>query len=196
MKHDLTDIPPLSQTDKLCLAVLAGAFLVPHLACWAMDEAAIRAAEAADEPPAITAAAPAIDVTPLVEAVEVRREELYWEEVPLDQACQTALQEACEEHSVPVWLALGVIQVESGFDPEAVSREGSYGLCQLNPKYFPGDLSPADNIRAGVAYLGQLLEKYDGDTAAALTSYNAGHDTGSRKYARAVLAASEKWGNG
>lgn len=112
--------------------------------------------------------------------------------IPLPAELQEVLREACAEHGVPVPLALGVIQVESRFQPDAVSQEGCYGLMQLNPKYFPADLSPADNLRAGVEYLGQLLEEH-GDTAAALTAYNAGHDTGSRTYAGAVLAAAEGW---
>ena len=193
--NNLTDRPPMSRTDKLCLVALAGCFLAPHLAVWAMDAAAYRAAEA-DKPPSITITAPPIDCTPLVEAVEARREEFFWETVPLNGSCRDALQEACEAHGVPLHIALGVIEVESGFDPEAVSSEGCVGLMQLNTKYFPAGLSPEDNIRAGVAYLGALLERYEGDTQAALTAYNAGHDTGSRTYANAVLAASERWGAG
>lgn len=112
--------------------------------------------------------------------------------IPLSPELQTVLREACGEHGVPVALALGVIEVESRFQVDAVSREGCYGLMQLNPKYFPDKLSPADNLRAGVGYLGRLLAEY-GDPAAALTAYNAGRDTGSRTYAGAVLAAAEAW---
>lgn len=148
---------------------------------------------------------------PLFEAVEARREaesdipeerdtewdeDWYREDVSLPREIQRAIWEACEEHGVPVSLALGLIEVESGFQTDLVSRKGAYGLCQLNSKYFPSDLSPVDNIRAGVGWLGELLEKYNGDTAAALTSYNAGYDTGDRTYAAKVLTVSEKWGNG
>lgn len=112
--------------------------------------------------------------------------------IPLPSELQAVLRDACAEHGVPVPLALGVIQVESCFQPDAVSPEGCYGLMQLNPKYFPAGLSPADNLRAGIEYLGRLLGEH-GDPAAALTAYNAGHDTGSRTYAAAVLAAAEGW---
>ena len=186
---------PTSATDRLCAAALAGLLAATVWVYEATDGAAIRAAEA-DKPPAITGTAPAIDLPVLAEALKECRRELFWETVPLDQACRDALQEACEAHGVPVWLALGVIQVESRFDPEAVSGEGCYGLMQLNARWFPADLSPEDNIRAGVAYLGALLERYEGDTAAALTAYNAGHDTGRRAYANTVLTASERWGAG
>lgn len=113
--------------------------------------------------------------------------------IPLSQELQEALYGACEERGVPVALALGVIEVESCFDPDAVSSEGCLGLMQLNPRYFPADkLSPADNLRTGVGWLGDLLERY-GDVPAALTAYNAGRDTGSRAYASAVLDAAEWW---
>lgn len=112
--------------------------------------------------------------------------------IPLSAELQAVLREACEEADVPVALALGVIEVESRFQTDAVSLEGCYGLMQLNPKYFPDKLSPVDNLREGVAYLGQLLERY-GDLGAALTAYNAGHDTGRREYANAVLDAAARW---
>lgn len=73
-----------------------------------------------------------------------------------------------------------------------MSPEGCYGLCQLNPRYFPDKLPPADNIRYGIRHLEGLLEQC-GDAAAALTVYNAGYDTGYRGYANAVLAAAEKY---
>ena len=112
--------------------------------------------------------------------------------IPLDKPVAEALAESCEEYGVPLSLALGVIEVESGFQADAVSAEGCYGLCQLNPRYFPEGLSPADNVRHGMRFLGELLERH-GDTAAALTAYNAGWDTGDRTYAEAVLAAAERW---
>lgn len=190
--NKLTDRPPMSWTDKLCLVALAGCFLAPHLAVWAMDAAASRAAEP-DKPPAIAVTAPDIDWTPLLEAVEARREELFWVPVPLGQDCREALQETCETHNVPLCLALGLIEVESGFQMDAVSSEGAYGLFQLHPKYFPADLTPVENIRAGVAHLASQIERYDGDILAALTSYNAGYDTSSRTYARLILKTAEKW---
>lgn len=199
--NKLTDRSPLSQTDKLCLVALVGCFLAPNLAVWAMDTAAIRAAEV-DKPQVEVVEVdivPPIDCTPLAEAIAARRaeleNELFWQTVPLDSECQAALEEACEEHSVPICLALGVIHEESRFDPEA-GNDISYGLMGLNKKYYPSDLTPSENIRAGVAHLAGQIERYDGDIQAALRGYNKGWDDGDRAYARAVLDASEKWGCG
>lgn len=196
MRHNLADIPPLRKADKLCAVLLAGAFLAPHLVCWGMDAAAIRAADVkADKPPTITITAPTIDFVPLLEAVEAHREELYWEAVPLDQECRDTLQEACSAHGVPVCDVLGLIEVESGFDPNA-DNGLCYGYTGLNRNYYPPDLTPAENIRAGVSHLAGQIERYGGDIQAALRGYNKGWDDGDRRYARAVLAASEKWGCG
>ena len=113
-------------------------------------------------------------------------------DVPLEYELQDVLQTAAQANGVPYHVALGLIYVESRFDPEAVSPAGCYGLAQLNPRYFQSGLSPAENIEAGMEYLGSLIERY-GDLSAALCGYHDGHDTGRRGYSNAVLEAAEKW---
>lgn len=111
---------------------------------------------------------------------------------PLTDDEYAVLVDACEGNGIPVAVGLGLIEVESNFHRDAVSPVGCYGLTQLNPKYFPSDLSPEDNIRYGMNYLGACLNRY-GTIAAALTAYNAGYDTGSRWYANKVLDAAQGW---
>lgn len=113
-------------------------------------------------------------------------------DVPLDYELQDVLHTAAQANGVPYHVALGLIYVESRFDPEAVSPAGCRGLCQLHPRYFPADLTPAENIEAGMDYLGSLIKRC-GDLSAALCSYHDGHDTGRRGYSNAVLEAAEKW---
>lgn len=184
---------PLSQADRRCLAALAGILAAVSVCYELTDGASLRAAQEADEPPVeLTWEAP-LDQPQLLEAITLQLEpDPYWEDVPLDRELQAAMWKACEEHGVPLCLALGLIEAESGFQVDAVSAEGCFGLCQLNPRYFPADLTPAENIAAGIAYLGELLEQY-GDTAAALRAYNLGYDDGDRVFADAVLAAEERW---
>lgn len=117
----------------------------------------------------------------------------YREDVPLSYELQDVLHTSCEANGVPYEIGLGLIDVESDFNSDAASPSGCYGLCQLHPKYFPPDLNDADNIRTGMAYLGEKLERYDGDMDAALTAYNAGHDTGKRYYAATVKTAADYW---
>lgn len=117
--------------------------------------------------------------------------------VPLTDEEMTAVLETCEAGHIDVPTGLGLIKVESDFRADALNPEsGCYGYCQLNPQYFPSDLSPADNIRAGLEYLTYQLERYDGDLGAALTAYNAGYDTGSRTYADTVIAAAAEFEKG
>lgn len=114
----------------------------------------------------------------------------YRDDVPLSYELQDALHTSCTEFSVRYELALGLIEVESRFQPGA-DNGTCYGLCQLNRNYFPADLSPAENIQAGMAYLGELLERY-GNEADALTAYNSGRP-GESEYASSVLEAAERW---
>lgn len=126
--------------------------------------------------------------TPTIEPVE----DWYIESIPLGKQLQKVVFEESCKNGVDYFTALGLIQVESDFQLDAVNaRTGCYGLCQLHPGGFSTGLTPEQNIEAGMEYLGQLLERYDGDVQAALTAYNAGYDTGIRWYARAVLEAAE-----
>ena len=115
----------------------------------------------------------------------------FREDVLLSFELQDVLHTACEANNVPYHVSLGLIWVESRFHPDA-DNGTSYGLCQLNRDYFPDKLTPAENIWAGMEYLGSLIDRY-GDLGAALTAYNAGSDTGDRTYASAVLEAAENW---
>jgi len=95
------------------------------------------------------------------------------------------VERASQRHGVPADLVLGVIQVESSFNPRARSPVGAQGLMQLMPRTAESlarqlgredyDLEdPEFNIEAGTFYLSYLLRLFEGDTEAALAAYNTG----------------------
>src|SRR6267378_2526974 len=80
---------------------------------------------------------------------------------------------------VPVELVDAVIQVESGWNPYAVSRKGAAGLMQLMPataiRFGVHDrFNIEENIRGGVAYLAWLIRLFKGDLRLAVAAYQVG----------------------
>lgn len=99
----------------------------------------------------------------------------------------TVLLRESRSHSLPPRLVVAVIDVESRCDPFAVSQAGAVGLMQLLPSTAaelarqldipwrgPQTLfDPVSNVRLGVAYLRELVDRY-GRMATALAAYNWG----------------------
>jgi hypothetical protein len=87
--------------------------------------------------------------------------------------------EHARAHGIRPDLVRAVIQVESGYNPGARSVKGAMGLMQLMPGTAIGlgvtrPYDPEQNIRGGVKYLRQLLERYGNNEELALAAYNAG----------------------
>ena len=92
---------------------------------------------------------------------------------------EAAITEHARRQQVAVDLVRAVIQVESAFNPTAVSSKGAMGLMQLMPATAAemgvgNPFDPDQNIRGGVAYLRRLLDRYNGNVELALAAYNAG----------------------
>jgi soluble lytic murein transglycosylase-like protein len=89
------------------------------------------------------------------------------------------ISEHSQRNGIRPDLVRAVMQVESAFNPLARSAKGALGLMQLMPSTLrvygvQNPFDPADNVRAGVAYLRELLDRYQNDEVLALAAYNAG----------------------
>lgn len=95
------------------------------------------------------------------------------------RAYDSLITEHSRTNGVRADLVRAVMQVESGFNPDARSPKGAMGLMQLMPataKQYgvKNAFNPAENVRGGVAYLRELLDRYGNNEELALAAYNAG----------------------
>ena len=114
-----------------------------------------------------TASDIALDTADLPE-VEIRQL-FYWPTV----------KEMSRRHKLDPALVMALIQVESGFDPDAVSNMGAMGLMQIVPAtaddlHLVAPFDPEANIEAGVRYLAWLSKIFERNERLILAAYNAG----------------------
>jgi soluble lytic murein transglycosylase-like protein len=84
-------------------------------------------------------------------------------------------------YRVPRELVHSIIEMESGWQPHAVSSKGAAGLMQLMPATavtfgVTNRFEIAQNIRGGVAYLSHLLRLFKGDLRLVAAAYIAGEE--------------------
>lgn len=89
------------------------------------------------------------------------------------------IAKASRRYGVDVGLIKAVIKAESDFNPQAVSHAGARGLMQLMPATARSlgvndSFDPEQNVMAGTRFLGNLLQRYNGDLDSALAAYNWG----------------------
>ncbi|MGA7415177.1 MAG: lytic transglycosylase domain-containing protein [Bryobacteraceae bacterium] len=95
------------------------------------------------------------------------------------QTIETLIEDAANRYQVDPLLVKSVMQVESNFNPAAVSPKGAQGLMQLIPATALrfGVTDPFDskqNIEGGVKYLRYLQDLFPSDLRLSLAAYNAG----------------------
>lgn len=95
-----------------------------------------------------------------------------------DASVKSYVEEAAQKYDVNPALIDSVIQVESNYNPLAISPKGAEGLMQLMPATarrfgVQNTFDPRDNIHGGVKYLKFLQETFKDDRLA-IAAYNAG----------------------
>ncbi len=102
----------------------------------------------------------------------------YWQQLASDAQTQ----------GLDPYLVTSLIRQESEFNPGAVSRANAYGLMQLLPstgkmlakkegeRHWNANslFDPSENLRLGIYYLRENIDRYNGKVEYALAAYNAG----------------------
>lgn len=98
---------------------------------------------------------------------------------PGGEPLHSLIHTAAAKYQVEPALVQAVIQVESNFNPRAVSPKGAQGLMQLMPATaqrlgVANAFDPQQNIEGGVRYLADLIALFKNDLRLVLAAYNAG----------------------
>lgn len=133
---------------------------------------------------------------PTVEATEPQP--IYYD-CPLSNDLQDYIRELCSDKDVPMSLIIAMIEVESSFRANIISKSDDYGLMQINKinhevmseKYGITDfLDPYQNVFCGITIIAEHLEKTDGDIALALMRYNCGATGAKRLWDKGIYSTS------
>jgi len=123
------------------------------------------------------------DGTPVISnAHPVEAEDASAVAEPVYDTYDNIIDHYCSQYGVDPELVRIVIQKESEFNPNAVSRSGAVGLMQLMPETaemlgVKDPYNPRENIMGGVKFLSQLFDMFAGSLELTLAAYHAGPTT-------------------
>ena len=94
-------------------------------------------------------------------------------------AYDAVIEREAKRFNVDASFVSALIRAESNYEPRAVSRKGARGLMQLMPATAKRlsvrkPFDPASNVRGGVQYLRELLDRFGSRPDLVLAAYNAG----------------------
>jgi len=128
------------------------------------------------------------------ERVEHVSREYY--DVPLSYDLQDLIFSECGSKNVPADLVIALIDVESDFNPNMISKTNDYGLMQINICHkdslnkalkITNLLDEEQNIKAGVYMLSGIVNKYS-NVNQALMVYNCGESGAKRLWNSGVYS--------
>lgn len=103
--------------------------------------------------------------------------ETQWKYDPTEAALpyMEQVRAAAAEYNIPEGLLGAMFEIESKYNPNAVSEAGAIGIAQIMPEYHP-DIDPTDpdaSIKYGASYLRKMYNKF-GTWDKAVAAYNTG----------------------
>lgn len=116
-------------------------------------------------------------------------------DVPMSEEEQEFVFYLSEGYNIDFTLVMALIQHESSFRADVISKTNDYGLMQINKinhQYLTDTigvtdfLDPYQNIRAGMFTLRKLFERYQ-NTDMALMAYNMGENGAERLWNKGVF---------
>lgn len=115
--------------------------------------------------------------------------------VPMDEDLQEFIFYLSQAYEMDFTFVMALIQQESGYKPDVISRTNDYGLMQINEinhPYLQEQLGitdftePYGNVRAGMFILRKLFEKYETPDKV-LMAYNMGETGASRLWKQGIF---------
>ena len=136
------------------------------------SQVATGVASAAQDVAQTVAEAPAKALTMMTDDV---KQAYFKTQVPFG----SLIYSEAKKNNLPPELVAAVVHTESKFQPTARSGAGAQGLMQLVPRTgrwlgASNLMDPAQNVMAGAKYLRYLVDRFNGNTTAAIAAYNAG----------------------
>lgn len=120
-------------------------------------------------------------------------------DVDLSGEVQQYIAQICDEYSIETALVFAIIEVESGFNANAISKTHDYGLMQINKcnhkSYskllgITDFLDPKQNVLAGVHMLASLRDNYSCDTTdKMLMAYNMGYEKAKKLWDKGIVSS-------
>jgi hypothetical protein len=92
---------------------------------------------------------------------------------------QGLIAQVAREQNIDSMMLRAVVEAESDYNQNEVSKTGAMGLMQLMPGTAKelgvvDAFNPYENLTGGAKYLNQMLKRYNGNIELALSAYNAG----------------------
>lgn len=115
--------------------------------------------------------------------------------VPMDEDLQEFIFYLSQAYEMDFTFVMALIQRESGYNPDVISKTNDYGLMQINEinhPYLQEQLGitdftePYGNVRAGMFILRKLFEKYE-TPEKVLMAYNMGETGASRLWEQGIF---------